>query len=250
MTEEFGTRHQSPEFSQAENITINLTQIHELITATLQIHLNLGQSLSINASSVFFTMETTPIQSLADRRLNEQGEAAIHFPTADFTISQNTTDRLYIRVSLSFSFLNRHQCFFIVQLIVQPLTSMENSSEEMHTKFSQMLELSLIDPNGTEVKINASEADPIELFIPRDAQAVKSALKWTDVSPENKTNRTNDYHRVNITKDPNVTVAMQFEVHPVNHSAAYFLIYRFNDFPSLFPMAEPNDGQELLCPES
>lgn len=138
---------------------------------------------------------------------------------------------------------------FTAQLIVQPLAPIENSSEEIHTNTSKILELSLIDPNGAEIQIKTSENDPIELFVPRDAHAIQSRLIWIDVNTSNKTNRTCDYHRVNITKDPNVTIAIHFEILPSKKSTGYAMIYRFDDFPLLIPTSDPNDGQQLLCPE-
>lgn len=240
------------EIFQAENISIFVTQIHQYITATLRIHLNIGQHLSINASSVYFTIETVLKGSLANHSIDEYTNAAIYFPT-EFNISQSSSDRIYIRVSIIGYFVFVRLSMRIVltdQLIVQPLAPMGNSSfDDIHISASKILELSLIDPDGNEVEINALESDPIELFIPRDVDAIQSILKWNNVSASNKTNRTCDFHQVNITKDPNVTVAIHFEIHPSNESTGYAMVYRFADFPHLISTFGLNNRQELLCPQ-
>lgn len=125
---------------------------------------------------------------------------------------------------------------------------MENASEEIHTNLSKMVEFSLLDRNGTEVQLVASEADPIQLFIPRDEDAIRSALVWENVTAANKTNRIWDFHAVNITKGPNVTVAIHFEVHPLTLPTAYWIIYRFEDFPSRSSTVNQTDGEKLFCP--
>ena len=72
----------------------------DLLTEALHIHLNIGQSMTMNTSSVFMSLETVTTQSLSSRTLHPSGPAYIQLPsTLQLTPSNETT--LSLRVCSS-----------------------------------------------------------------------------------------------------------------------------------------------------
>ena len=55
-----------------------------LLTSALNIHLNIGQNLSMNTPAMFMSLETLSIESLSNKRIEQVGNAQIHLPTLDF----------------------------------------------------------------------------------------------------------------------------------------------------------------------
>jgi hypothetical protein len=73
------------------------------ISAALKVHLNVGQSITINTSSVFFFMETLLMKSLSNKLIQLAGNAQIHFPSHfNSTMNNNSNMSLSLRVSFSY----------------------------------------------------------------------------------------------------------------------------------------------------
>ena len=58
-----------------------MTETLSSITAALSIHLNMGQNLTMNTSSVFVSLETAPTQSLSNKVISQVGNAQIRMPS-------------------------------------------------------------------------------------------------------------------------------------------------------------------------
>ena len=74
-----------------------MAETNALITAALNVHLNIGQNLTINTSSVFVSMETAPIASLPNKIVQQMGGGRIRL-SSNITILNNQSDRVFIRV--------------------------------------------------------------------------------------------------------------------------------------------------------
>jgi hypothetical protein len=80
-----------------------MNEVISLLSSSLNIHLNIGQNMIINASQVFMSLETTSIESLSNKLLKQVGNGQIQLPE-DFNSNRINNARISIRVSLVFSF--------------------------------------------------------------------------------------------------------------------------------------------------
>jgi hypothetical protein len=85
----------------ASQITIQTTETISLITAALNIHLNIGQNLTMNTSSVFMSLETISVESLSDKTIEQVGNAQIRLPST-FASNINNNQTVSLRVCFSF----------------------------------------------------------------------------------------------------------------------------------------------------
>jgi DNA-binding protein len=83
----------------ANTISTQTTETMSLLTSTLNIHLNIGQDLTINSSSVFVSLATTTIESLSNRLIEQVGNAHIQIPST-FQINSTNDNSISLRVSL------------------------------------------------------------------------------------------------------------------------------------------------------
>jgi len=136
--------------------------------------------------------------------------------------------------------------------MMQPLASIGASRSQTNTNLSTTISLSVLDQNGNDVPIHASIDHPIEFIIPRDINMIVSPMALQNVTTMNDNhNRIFNLHFVNITQsNSNLTVSLHFEMHPLNTSLGYLLIYRFDDSPQLNSSINQTDGWSLLCPLS
>ena len=81
----------------ASQIQLQSTQIISLVTAALSIHLNLGQSSLVNTSQTFMSLETTSIESLANKTIEQPSSAAFYLPL-NFTLNTTSTSSISLRV--------------------------------------------------------------------------------------------------------------------------------------------------------
>ena len=81
----------------ADLIGVRVEQIHSLITSTLNIHLNLGQSFLINTTQIFLTLETISIESLENRQIEQIGNARFEIPS-NFTLNIAENSSILLRV--------------------------------------------------------------------------------------------------------------------------------------------------------
>jgi hypothetical protein len=82
----------------ANQIITQSTETISLLTATLNIHLNIGQNVAMNTSSVLMSLETTFMESLSNKFIHQIENTQIHLPS---TINQNNNNLVVsIRVCL------------------------------------------------------------------------------------------------------------------------------------------------------
>jgi hypothetical protein len=136
--------------------------------------------------------------------------------------------------------------------MMQPLASAGASQSQANTNLSTTLSLSVLDQNGNNVPIRASIDHPFQFIIPRDINMIVSPMALQNVTTINDNhNQIFNLHFVNITQSTsNVTVSLHFEMHPLNTSLGYLLIYRFDNSPQLSSSINQTDGWSLLCPLS
>ncbi len=84
------------------------------ITAALNIQLNIGQSMTMNTTSVFVSLETASIASLSSKLMQQVGNAQIRLPSV-FNSTINNTASVSVRVSfLQFIVIKVYISFAIV----------------------------------------------------------------------------------------------------------------------------------------
>jgi len=86
----------------ANKISFQTTETLSLLTSSLNIHLNIGQNLLMNTSSVFISLETTSIESLSNKFIEQSGNAKIQIPT-NFELNSTNNNSITLRVSRFFS---------------------------------------------------------------------------------------------------------------------------------------------------
>ena len=64
----------------ASRVLKETTEVFDLLTRALRIHLNLNQSFQLNSSAVFITVETLKIDSLLNKEIRSIGDARLRFP--------------------------------------------------------------------------------------------------------------------------------------------------------------------------
>lgn len=72
-----------------------------MITSTLNIHLNIGQNITMNSSSVFMSLETISFQSLSNKVIKPIGNAQMKLPSNLY--SNNSNGTISLRVCYFFS---------------------------------------------------------------------------------------------------------------------------------------------------
>jgi hypothetical protein len=77
-----------------------MNEMISLSTSALNIHLNIGQNVSINTSSTYMSLETTSIESLSNKIIKQVGNAQSDIPS---NLNLNTTNNSSISVRVSFS---------------------------------------------------------------------------------------------------------------------------------------------------
>jgi hypothetical protein len=90
----------------ANEIMRQVNEMISLLTSILNIHLNIGQNLTINTSEVFMSLETVTMNSFLNKQIQQVGNAQIHIPT-NFTSNLNKNSKISIRV----------WCFFLNSFI-------------------------------------------------------------------------------------------------------------------------------------
>jgi hypothetical protein len=136
---------------------------------------------------------------------------------------------------------------------MQPLAVSDNTGLRSTTNLSTSVSLTILDNNGNEVPFKTDSNHPIELIIPRDPNLIIPSMNLQNVTSMNDTphNQLFNLHFVKIPKWNNSrTVSLIFEMHPLNTSLAYLLIYRFDNSPQLNSSINQIDGWSLFCPES
>ena len=93
----------------AAQLTQQISEMTSFLTSALHIHLNIGQNVSMNTSAMFMSLETLPIESLSNKRIEQVGSAQIGLPTLDLQNNQTISLRvryfslMLFRLFISFS---------------------------------------------------------------------------------------------------------------------------------------------------
>lgn len=69
-----------------------------LLTSILNIHLNIGQQLSLSSSSLVFSLETTTLNSLSNKSIEQYTNQSIRLPT-HFASDLSANASISLRVS-------------------------------------------------------------------------------------------------------------------------------------------------------
>ncbi|CAF3754605.1 unnamed protein product [Adineta steineri] len=210
----------------ANQINSQVTEIISLLTSSLNIHLNIGQSSLLNTSQSFVSLETISIQSLKDRLVKQVENAQFNIPS-DFILNTTSNSSISLRSR------------------VDPLASFGNFQ---NTNLSRSIALSIIDQNGNQVSFQANENNPIQLIIPRDPNVLIPSMYLQNVTSINSTinNLLFNYHYINITSS--LPISVHFEIHSLNRSLAYLFIYKFDQTPLLNSSINIIDGWTMFCP--
>ncbi|CAF1261744.1 unnamed protein product [Adineta steineri] len=211
----------------ANQITNQATQTISLLTSALNIHLNIDQNMTLNSSSIFFSLQTISSESLADKLIEYTENAYIRIPS---TFNTNTT------VS--------------IQAIMEPLAITDELNSQSHTNLSRSISLKILHQNGNEISIETNITHPIELIIPRDPNLVMPPMSFQDVISTNSTshNQLFHLHYINITNT--LSNSIHFEIHPLDINAGYLFIYKFDSSPQLNSSIDQIDGWALFCPSN
>ncbi|CAM4981739.1 unnamed protein product, partial [Rotaria socialis] len=217
---------------QATNeISTEVEQTISLISSALNIHLNLGQNLTVNTSSIFMSMETISVGSLSNKSIEQIGDARIQMPS---NLQFNSTD------SSSLS----------IQSIMQPLASYGNSQSDLKTNLSRSMSLSILDQDKNEISIQTDFDNPIEIIIIRDPNFILPSMTLQNVTSydSNPHNQLFDLYFINITS--NLSISIHFEIHPLNTNLSYLFIYKFDNPPLLNSSIDQIDGWIVFCPSN
>ncbi|CAF1234712.1 unnamed protein product [Adineta steineri] len=216
----------------ANAINKQVTQIISLLTSSLNIYLNVGQSSLINTSSTYVSLETISIGSLSNKIIAQVGNAQFHIPS-DFTL--NTTDNSSVALRSK----------------MDPLAAYGNFQ---NTNLSRSISLSIVDQSGNDISFNTNENNStIRLIIPRDSNVVIPSMYLQNVTTTTTTNSTNNnllfsLHYINITSS--LSVSVHIEIHPLNINLAYLFIYKVNQTPQLNSSINIIDGWTIFCPSN
>ncbi|CAF0990631.1 unnamed protein product [Adineta steineri] len=210
----------------ANQINSQVTQMISLLTSSLNIHLNIGQSSLMNTSQSFISLETISTESLKDRLVKQVENAQFNIPS-DFILNTTSNSSISLRTK------------------IDPLASFGNFQ---NTNLSRAISLSIIDQNGNEVSFQAHQNNPIQLIIPRDPNLLIPSMYLQNVTSINSTinNLLFNYHYINITSS--LPISVHFEIHSLNRSLAYLFIYKFDQTPQLNSTINLIDGWTMFCP--
>ncbi|CAF0948943.1 unnamed protein product [Adineta ricciae] len=133
--------------------------------------------------------------------------------------------------------------------MLEPLASFGNAkTQTTNTNLSRSVSLSVLDQYGNKVEIKANSTNPIEIFIPRDPNAIIPVMTTQNVTAlTNSTahNQLFSFHYVNLS-DP-LPISVHVEIHPITSNISYLLIYKFDQIPQLNASTNNIDGWTVLC---
>ena len=111
------------------------------------------------------------------------------------------------------------------------------------------MSLSLFNAQS-EVSLQTSETDRIELFIPRDPSAEIPPMYLQNVTALNGTPQALlfSYHWMNLTMNYSFSVHIQMK--PTSANASYLLVFRFDRMPQLNSSTTNLDGWSVFCPSN
>ncbi|CAF1390512.1 unnamed protein product, partial [Adineta ricciae] len=219
----------------ASQIQIQSTQIISLVTAALNVHLNLGQTSLVNTSQTFMSLETTSIESLANKTIKQLSSAAFYLPS-NFTLNTTSTSSISLRSKMD------------------TLAAYGNFS---NTNLSRSVSLTFVDNNGNDIPFLTDSSSPIKIIIPRDPNVVipsmylQNVTTTTTTSINSSTNSSSSHllfrlHYINITSS--LAISVHFEIQSLNLTLAHLFIYKFDQTPQLNSSIKSIDGWTIFCP--
>ena len=72
-----------------------------LLTSLLNIHLNIGQNLTINTPQIFMSLETITVQALSNKTIEQIGNSQMFIPS-NIYLSLNKSQTISLRVCFDF----------------------------------------------------------------------------------------------------------------------------------------------------
>jgi len=79
-------------------IASQVTETFSSITTALNVHLNIGQRITMNTTAVFGSLETASIASLSNKLIQQVGNSQIRIPST-FNLSLNNNASVSLQVS-------------------------------------------------------------------------------------------------------------------------------------------------------
>ena len=133
---------------------------------------------------------------------------------------------------------------------MQPLAPAGSSRSLSQTNLSTSLALSLLGADGKELSVHCEPDHPIELIIPRDPNMVIPPMALQNVTSLSALPHQLIFnlHFINITTA--LPVSVHLEMHPLDATLGYLLIYRFDSVPQLNSSVHLIDGWTPFCPSS
>ena len=129
--------------------------------------------------------------------------------------------------------------------MMEPLAPIGSTKVPSNTNMSTFMSLSLIDHNENELSF---QTNSMRLIIPRDPNAIIPAMNIQNVTSMNSTahHLIFNLHYINISSI--LPISVHIEMHPLNESLGYLLIYKFDQTPQLNSSMNSIDGWTLFCP--
>jgi hypothetical protein len=136
---------------------------------------------------------------------------------------------------------------------MQPLASADQTRSQSNTNLSTTVSLSIHDQYGNDIPIQTNLQQSIAFIIPRDINLVVPSMFLQNVLLINITSphqQLFNLYYVNITQSNNLSISIHFEMHPLDITLAYLLIYKFDSSPQLNSSINQTDGWSLFCSSS
>jgi hypothetical protein len=123
------------------------------------------------------------------------------------------------------------------------------------TNLSSLLSIDFLDESGNEMSVHTSIDQPFELVIPSDINWIVPPMILQNVSSLLNNSTVNNgpfnLHFINISQsNPNISISVNLEIHPLNSTLGYMMIYKFDSVPQLNSSINQIDGWSLMCPSS
>ncbi|UJR08126.1 hypothetical protein I4U23_012402 [Adineta vaga] len=213
----------------ANEIINQANEIISLLTFSSNIHLNIGQNLTINTSNAFMSLQTVSIDSFSNRMITQPSNSKFHIPS-NMTINITNTSPILLRS------------------LMNPLASFGNNQSDSNTNMSRLISLSIFDKTGNEISIQTNSDNPIRFIIPRDPNLLIPSMNLQNVISMNSTDHHLLFHLhyINITNA--LPISIHFEMRSLDPTLAYLFIFKFDQTPLLNSSINLIDGWSLLCP--
>ncbi|CAF1674871.1 unnamed protein product, partial [Adineta ricciae] len=214
----------------ASEISAQADETTALLTSALNIHLNIGQNLTINVSTMFMSVEILSLNSIVNRINQPLSNIFVHLPT---TLNLNASD---------------YQTFGL-RSIVQKLSTFDELHTETFMNMSRTFSLTILDQYGNELPVRTNFTHPFEFRIPRDSIITIPQKTLQNVTSFNSLphHLLFNLHYVDLIQAKNLSVSVHIEIHSLDASLGYLFVYKFDDSPRL---ESSIDGWTFFCASS